>query len=90
MIVDKKDSFNLILDKYKFPVFKTTNKIQSRVLPEVKDKATLRDNTTNLVIRKLNKETVDNSDLFAYFSKIGEVVCCKVSKTLSGDQFNVK
>ena len=60
------------------------------MLPEIKDKAQLRDNSTNLVIRKLNKDTVDNSELYSYFSKIGDVVCCKVSKTLSGDQQAVK
>lgn len=90
VVVDKQDSYKLILDKHKFPIFKPANKIQSRVLPEIKDKAQLRDNTTNLVIRKLNKQLVDNSDLYSYFAKIGEVVCCKVSKTLSGDQSEIK
>jgi polyadenylate-binding protein len=90
ILVDKKESFTSICEKHRFPVFKSSNKIQSRVLPEIKDKAQLRDNASNLVVRKLNKDKVDNSDLYAYFSKFGEVVCCKVSKTLQGDATFVK
>jgi polyadenylate-binding protein len=84
--VDSKETYDDILSKYKFPVFKPENGIQSRILPEIKDKASLRDNSSNLVVRKLNKDTVDNDALFDYFSKIGDVVCCKVSKTMKGDE----
>lgn len=53
------------------------------MLPNIVDKQALRDNSTNLVIRKLPKLNFDHSDLFEFFSKVGKVVCCKVSKTLS-------
>jgi len=35
-----------------------------------------------LVVRKLDKELIDNDSLFSEFSKIGNVVCSKVSKTM--------
>lgn len=52
-------------------------------MPNILDKASLRDNSTNLVIRKLPKVHFDHSDLHKFFSSVGNIVCCKVSKTLS-------
>ena len=70
-----------MLDTHKFPYFKPHSGIQSRVMKSGSDRAWLKDNSSNVVIRKLD-ENVDNSDLYDYFSKIGNVVCCKVSKTM--------
>ena len=71
----------------KFPVFKPLSGIQSRVMKSITDRTWLKDNSSNVVVRKLDDE-VDNSDLYDHFSKIGNVVCCKVSKTMNKNTDN--
>lgn len=71
------------LNDFQFPEFKQG--IQSRIVKNVTDRAWLKDNSTNLVVRKLDKSTIDNSDLKEQFQQIGDVVCCKVSKTMKED-----
>lgn len=77
-----KEKQDTVLDKFKFPVFKASSGIESRIVKNITDRAWLKDNSSNVVVRKLDKDTIDNSQLHQEFSKIGEVVCCKVSKTL--------
>jgi RNA recognition motif-containing protein len=82
--LQNKDRFDLVMNNHKFPVFK--NGIQSRILKNVEDKKWLRDNTANLVVRKLDKSAIDNDTLLREFEKIGNVVCCKVSKTMKEEE----
>lgn len=35
------------------------------------------------MVRKLDKAAIDNDTLLREFQKIGDVVCCKVSKTMT-------
>lgn len=88
--VDTLQARDSVLEKIKFPIFRPDLKIESRVLPNITDKSVLWDNSTNLVIRKLPKSDFDHSDLYSMFSKIGTVVCCKVSKTLSKEGSSIK
>jgi len=88
--VDTLQARDTVLEKIKFPIFWTDLKIESWVLPNITDKSVLRDNSTNLVIWKLPKTDFDHSDLYSMFSKIGAVVCCKVSKTLSKEGSGIK
>lgn len=54
----------------------------------VTDKSWLKDNSSNLVVKNLDKDAVDNDTLFETFSKFGKVVLCKVSKTMAKDDGN--
>ena len=56
-------------------------------MKSITDRTWLKDNSSNVVIWKLDDE-VDNSDLYEQFSKVGDVVCCKVSMTMNKNSDN--
>ena len=72
----------------KFPIFKPGSPSTSRVTKNITDKKWLHDNSSNLVVTKLNA-SVTNQDLIDIFSPHGTVVMSKLSYTLSKDNLGI-
>lgn len=73
------------------PYPKLKHDIESRLLENVTDGSLKNVADTNAVVKGLDKEKVDNQTLHDFFTeKVGEVKCCKVSKTIESDGSSYK
>lgn len=69
---------------------KVKHGVESRLLENITDGSLKNVSETNAVVKGLDKEKVDCQTLDKFFTeKVGNVKCCKVSKTIEGEGDNV-